>query len=98
MYLIGGVGVFTLQEWARRLSRFIALLSVVLAIVSLGIAIYLGAASTDELNISFGWAFGLLGIGSLAWNAWLIYFFNQPTVKAQFQNRKSPPSLDRSQK
>ncbi|MBI4004286.1 MAG: hypothetical protein HY353_04620 [Candidatus Omnitrophica bacterium] len=73
--LISGVGVLSLQNWARLLILVAAGMSVLLTPIMVWV-IY---------PTLFGESPVTLGLTTLVWNGFMIWYFLRPGVKAQFQ-------------
>ena len=98
--LTAGIGILLLKGWARFLVIWQAGLSILCAIGTAlwGYAVSLSAVEglraigvapgMQEMSLARGAAIGtvaMLLLPSLAWNGLLLWFFNRPSVKAQFQ-------------
>ena len=79
--LIAGVGICLLKSWARVLEVWLALAGL---IHSISFAILFD--KVGDMNV--GIVVIIWGLGGVAWNAWLLWTFTRPELKAQFRNSK----------
>lgn len=83
LYLVCGVGILKLKNWARRGIIILAMIYLILSIPATGIILY-GMLKSHKLP-----SFVELGITSgmilfLVYNGLIVWFFNQNSVKKQF--------------
>ena len=95
-YLIGGIWLFLHREWARKL--ILALAGILVALCAVPSLHFLAALvhcllSPEEAGAKFAAAaysaLGISSLGLLIWHLWLLVYFSQSHVKAQFQRESA---------
>lgn len=84
LYLVCGVGILKLKNWARRGIIILAMVYLILLIPAMGIILYVMLKSHKFPSfVTLGITSGIILF--LVYNGLIVWFFNQDPVKKQFQ-------------